>query len=180
MLSLGSADGIVETMAARKIKLATDKQKKRYADYLAEGEEIVAAFGIGNRYFWVNALTLAPLSLVLVGLPFFLKLVHLKHSKTYILTDRRVLVKDGVLSVKITSAPYDKITHLTVQEDFLTKLSYGIGDIIIHTAGPTPVEIDLIKVQNPMRVKNLIEELIVKERSLLGVRESDPLVKPII
>lgn len=170
----------MEAVAAKKIRLATDRQKKKYADYLAEGEEVVAAFGIGNRYFWINALTLAPLSLVLIGLPFFLKLIHLKHSKTYILTDRRVLVKDGVFSVKITSAPYDKITHLTVQEDFLTKLSYGIGDITIHTAGPTPVEIDLIKVQHPMRVKNLIEELIVKERSLLGVSEASPLVKPIL
>ncbi len=142
--------------------------RQKYAKYLAGGEEIVSVFGIGNRYFWFNAIFLAPLSLVLVGLPFFLKLVHLKHSKTYILTDRRVLIKDGVFSTKTISAPYDKITHISVREDFFKKLSYGIGDITIHTAGPMPVEIDLIKVQNPLQVKNLIEELIVKERSLLG------------
>lgn len=142
--------------------------RQKYAKYLAGGEEIISVFGIGNRYFWFNTILLAPLSLVLVGLPFFLKLVHLKHSKTYILTDRRVLIKDGVFSTKTISAPYDKITHISVREDFFKKLSYGIGDITIHTAGPTPVEIDLIKVQNPLQVKNLIEELIVKERSLLG------------
>ncbi len=164
---------------SRRVHPASDKQKKRYADYLAEGEEIIAVFGIGNRYFWLNAVSLGLLSFVLVGLPFLMKLVHLKHSKTYILTDRRVLIKDGVFSIKITTAPYDKITHITVREDFFKKLSYGIGDITIHTAGPTPVEIDLIKVQNPMHVKNLIEELMIKERSLLGTVTKDPLVKPL-
>lgn len=168
-------------MSSRRVRPATDKQKKKYADYLAEGEEIIAVFGIGNRYFWLNAVPLALLSIPIIGLPFFLKLIHLKHSKTYILTDRRVLVKDGVFSIKITTAPYDKITHITVREDFFKKLSYQIGDITIHTAGPTPVEIDLIKVQQPMRVKNLIEELIVKERSLLGtISQKDQLIRPLI
>jgi membrane protein YdbS with pleckstrin-like domain len=116
----------------------------------------------------------------LVGFPYILKLIHLKHKMAYIFTDRRVLVKDGVLSVKLTSAPYDKITHLTVKEDFLKKISYQIGDITIHTAGPTPIETDLIKIQHPMKVKNLLEELIVKERSLLGTfTDKEPLVKPL-
>lgn len=204
----------MKKMAQEKIKLATDKQKKKYAHYLAEGEEVIAAFGIGERYFWytfisyiiiVLFLALYPLILenlpelvvikqyhqlifipalvvAVVGLPYILKLIHLKHKMAYILTDRRVLVKDGVLSIKLTSAPYDKITHLTVREDFLKKISYQIGDITIHTAGPTPIETDLIKVQYPMKIKNLLEELIVKERSLLGVVRDDdeePVVKPL-
>lgn len=169
-------------MAKKPVKLASDSQKHKFADYLGEGEEIVAVFGIGNKYFWLNAISLGILSIPLVGLPFLLKLIHLRHSKTYILTDRRVLVKDGVLSRKITSAPYDKITHITVRETFINKMSYNIGDITLHTAGagPVAIEVDLIKVQNPMQVKNLIEELIVKERSLLGVTsDKEPLVHPL-
>jgi membrane protein YdbS with pleckstrin-like domain len=167
-------------VATKKLKLASDKQKEKFAEYLAEGEEIVTVFSIGDRYFWYNVMALLPLSFLLIGLPFLFKVVHLRHSKTYILTDRRVLIKDGVFSIKITSAPYDKITHITVQEDFLKKLSYGIGDITIHTAaaGPTPVELDLVKVQDPMKVKNLIEELMIKERSLLGVATETPLIRP--
>lgn len=155
-------------MAIKKLKTPTEKQREKYAHYLAEGEEMKAVFGIGDRYFWLNLPLLILLSIFLIGLPFLLKHIHLRHRLTYILTDRRVLVKEGVLSVKITSAPYDKITHITVREDFLKRISWGIGDITIHTAGPTPVEIDLIKVENPMQIKNLIEELIIKERSLLG------------
>ncbi len=170
------------TTSRTKLKTASQKQKEKYADYLAEGEEVIAVFGIGDRYFWTNAVPLFIFSIPLIGLPFLLKLIHLKHRLTYILTDRRVLIKDGVFSVKITTAPYDKITHITVREDFIKKLSWGIGDITIHTAGPTPVEIDLVKVQNPMKVKNLIEELMIKERSLLGTmvekQQEEPLVRP--
>lgn len=199
-------------MTAKKLKRATGEQKRKLSHYLAEGEEIVAVFGIGERYFWITITSYfflvailiiypwailkwpelanvgqwrylfylpAVLALV-VGLPYIARLVHLKHKMTYILTDRRVLVKDGVLSVKITSAPYDKITHLTVKEDFLKRISYQIGDITIHTAGPTPIETDLIKIQHPMKVKNLLEELIIKERSLLGtLKDDDSLVKPL-
>lgn len=199
-------------MKHRKIPFASDKEKKKHIEYLADGEEAVAVFGIGEKYFWYTFLSyitivffllLYPILLrmlpglevissygywvfvpgVLVGVigfPYILKLIHLKHSITYILTDRRVLIKDGIFSVNWTSAPYDKITHLTVKEDFIKKISYQIGDITIHTAGPTPIETDLIKVQHPVKVKNLLEELIVKERSLLGVMDMDePLIKPL-
>ena len=192
-------------MVNRKLSPATEKQKKKFAHYLAEGEEVILAFGIGQRFFWINMLSFLVLTLILalyplflhqllsfdlswvyflpaglvalVGFPFCIKLIHLKHKMAYIFTDRRVLVKDGVLSVKLTSAPYDKITHLTVKEDFFKRISYQIGDITIHTAGPTPVEIDLVKIQHPMKVKNLLEELIIKERSLLGTIEKSPLIR---
>lgn len=166
-------------MVPKKVRPATPKQKEKYSHYLSEGEEIIAAFGIGDRYFWLNAIPLFLFSLPLIGLPFLLKLIHLKHSKVYLLTDRRVLIKDGVFSVKVTTAPYDKITHISVREGFFEKVSYGIGDITIHTAGPTPVEIDLVKVENPIRVKNLIEELILLERGALSKSKShNPLVRP--
>lgn len=201
-------------MTPKKIKLATDWQKKKFERYLADGEEVITVFGIGDRYYWYSIFSyvmivfflafypqiivlfpqfkdlasysywlFAPAAVAaLIGLPFVLRLVHLRHKITYILTDRRLLIKDGVFSVRLTSAPYDKITHLTVREDFFKKISYQIGDIVIHTAGPTPIETDIIKVQHPMHVKNLLEELMIKERSLLGVmssKDDDPLVKPL-
>ena len=150
----------------------------KYGKYLARGEELITVFGIGDRYFWTNAIFFFVLSLVLVGLPFLLKLVRLRHALKYILTDRRVIVKDGVFSVRLESAPFDHISHIEVNQDFFSKMSYGVGDITIHTTGRTPIEIKLIKVHEPIKVKNLIEELISKDRSLLGMIH-DPLVKPL-
>lgn len=146
--------------------VVSDTDQKKYGKYLASGEEIIAVFKIGDKYFWMQTITSIPLFLLLIGIPRLLKAVHLRHAKAYILTNRRVLVKDGILSTNLTSAPYDKITHITVKEDFMPKMTYGIGDITIHTAGPTPVEIDLLKVFQPMKVKNLIEELMIKERTI--------------
>lgn len=166
-------------MAHTYTKRPTAEQRKKYAKYLAHGEEMVAVFGIGDRYYWANLIALIPLSLVIVGLPFLFKLIHKRHGKVYILTDRRVLIRDGVLSVKTISAPYDKITHISVKEDFLEKFSYNMGHITIHTAGPTPVEIDLINVQNPLEVKNLIEELIVKERSIFRSGDKKSIIRPL-
>ncbi len=156
------------------VKSLSDKQRKNYAKYLAANEEIVTVFGIGEKYFWINAGLFFPLSFVLIGMPFLLKVLHLKHSKTYILTNRRVLIKDGVFNVNLTSAPFDKITHLTVKDKFIPRISYGIGDLVIHTAasGSLPVEIILEKIDGPLNVKNLIEELIVKEKHI------SPLVQP--
>jgi uncharacterized membrane protein YdbT with pleckstrin-like domain len=153
---------------------------KKYSKYLARGEKIISVFGIGNRYFWTNVIVFLPMSFLLVGMPFLLKIIHIKQSKKYILTDRRIIIKDGVLSIKLTSAPYDKITHIIVKQDFIKRISYGIGDIKIHTAatGPTPVEIDITDIDDPMEVKNLIEELIIKERSLLGAIENKSLIRP--
>lgn len=165
----------------KRIRTANEKENQKYARFLASGEKIVSTFGIGRRYFLINLVLLVPLSFLLVGLFWLFKLMHLHHSLTYILTDRRVIIKDGVFSIKLTSAPYDKITYLTVREDFAKRICYGVGDITIHTAGPTPVEIHLIRVEDPMQVKNLIEELIVRERSLLGsVVEKDPFIHPLI
>lgn len=156
-------------MAKKVVKLASKKDQDKYSEYLARGERMVAVFGIGNKYFIMNFIILFIFSIPLIGLPFLFKLLHLWHARRYILTDRRVIIKDGVFTIKTTSVPYDKITHIKVNEDFLEKMSYGIGDIVVHTAGPTPVEIELEKVQHPMQVKNLLEELMVKERTLLGV-----------
>lgn len=162
------------------MKVLTDKQKKKYSRYLSVDEQVVAVFGIGDRYFWYNAISLFPLSVALIGLPFLLKLLHQKHNYTYILTTRRVIIKEGIFTTEITTAPYEHITHITVREKFLQKLSFGIGDITIHTAGPTPVEIHLKYVQDPMQVKNLIEELIIKERTLeMAPVQRLPLVKPL-
>lgn len=199
-------------MKHKKIHLASEKEKKKHEHDLANGEEAIYVFGIGEKYFWYTFLTYVILVLFLlfyplllrmipglerlnqfgywifapgvivavIGFPFVLRLIHQKHSLTYIFTDRRVLIKEGILSVNWTSAPYDKITHLTVRESFIKKISYSIGDITIHTAGPTPIETDLIKVQYPVKVRNLLEELIVKERSLLGtIEDEEPIIKPL-
>lgn len=142
------------------------KKKIKHQKYLAKGEEIISFFGIGDKFFWYSFASYLVLSFLIVGIPRLLKLVHWKKGLVYILTNRRVLIKEGVFSTKLVSVPYDKITHISVKENFLPRICYGVGDLVIHTAasGSLPVEVSLINIAEPLKVKNMIEELMILEK----------------
>jgi len=80
------------------------------------------------------------------------------------------MVKRGVLAVKLTSALFDKITHLEVDQSLFDKLLYHHGTIIVHTAGAQNDEMILRYVDYPIEFKNLIERLINRQRERYGIR----------
>lgn len=90
------------------------------------------------------------------------------HSHRYLLTTRRVIIKKGLLTYKLTSALYDKITHIEVDQGFLDRIIMHHGKIIINTAGLNKGEITLDFVDNPVEFKNLLERLINREREHYG------------
>ena len=156
-----------------------EKLKRKLAKYLSSGEEIVLATGVGRRYAQtqvVGSLLLLPVLIGLVGLS---KVIYLIHALTYILTTRRVLIKRGIYSIKLTSIPYDKITHITVAQNFLEQYALNSGRIVIYTAGYDQREIVLEHVEAPLEFKNILEDLMIKERQLVsGVHSSEESSEP--
>lgn len=178
----------------------TREQRKKYEKYLAPGEELAFVAKIGDRYYWSYLLSgvmifamLAPMSILaskyqlfpiwlgllltvssIVGLWPMLKVLRLRHSLRYLFTNRRIIIKRGILSLSVTTAPYDKITHIQIEQEFSQRLFYHAGTIIVHTAGPTPVEMKLIHIEQPFAVKNLLEELIHQERKSLNAPVAQP------
>lgn len=171
-------------------------QKKAFAPYLSEDEELVLVtglskafirskfiiyllfpgvifFGFGLGLSWLlglskaQAITLASTALFLFAL---LKTMHIYHANRYLLTTRRVIIKQGLFSVKLTAALYDKITHLEVVQNIADRLLLHHGSIIVNTAGLNKGEIVLRFVDYPMEIKNLLERLINKEREQFGGR----------
>ncbi len=175
-------------------------QRKKYEKLLAPGEELEFVAMIGNRYYWSMMLSglmifvmlvavlpvsehfnllpiwvATPITLAsLLGLIPMLRIMRLRQSHRYLFTNRRVIIKEGIFSLSVTTAPYDKITHIVIRQQFLNRLFYNSGTIVLHTAGPTPVEMDLIHIEDPFVVKNLLEELIHQERKSL----SQPVAQP--
>lgn len=172
----------------------SDKERKSFAQFLAEDEELVLVTGFGKVFLrtqfilyiaWPGGMFLI-LSLIawyffrydpgyslLVGLSLailvaLLKVLHLHHANRYLLTTRRVIIKKGVFAVRLTSALYDKITHIEVDQAFLDKLLYHHGTIIVNTAGMNKGEITLKYVDYPVELKNLLERLINREREQFG------------
>ena len=171
-------------------------QKKAFAPYLSEDEELVLVtglstamirsnfiiyllfpgmifFGLGLGLGWllglskVWAVILASAGLFLSAL---LRTMHVYHANRYLLTTRRVIIKRGLFSVKLTAALYDKITHLEVVQNVIDRLLLHHGSIIVNTAGVNKGEIILKYIDYPMEVKNLLERLINREREQFGLR----------
>ena len=173
--------------------VVTEKDKKRFAPYLSEDEELVLVTSYGITYLrsraivwiiWPGIFIIIAAAAyayyiyqtsqalgygILVGmlLSSILGAVHawrMYHANRYLLTTRRVIIKKGVLSVKLVSALYDKITHIEVDQTFLDKILMHHGDLFIHTAGSEKDEMVLKYIEDPIDFKNVLERLINKER----------------
>lgn len=174
----------------------TQKQKDAFKKYLSEDEELILVTGLSKAYTrskfimywlfpgmlflalslgfgWVFNLdkiwTLAA-GIFLMFLSALIRIMHVYHANRYLLTTRRVMVKKGLFSVKLTTALFDKITHLEVDQSIVDRLLLHHGTIIINTAGLNKVEITLRFVDYPMELKNLLERLINREREQFGLR----------
>ncbi len=171
-------------------------QKRSFAPYLSEDEELILVTGLSGAYLrsrfafyfmfpgmlfgiavfaasWVFkappgiSLFFALVATIVVGL---LKTLLLYHANRYLFTTRRIIIKRGLFSVKLTAALFDKITHLEVDQSFMDRFLFHHGAIIVNTAGLNKGEIVLRYVDYPMELKNLLERLINREREQFGLR----------
>lgn len=182
-------------MAKEKLKEGvSEADRKAFEKFLAEDEELVYATGFGKTYlrqkfflyimvpnglFIVVGTALAWFLKINIGygmliglaaamLGAYLKTVHLYHANRYLLTTRRVIIKRGILAVKVISSLYDKITHIEVEQGIMDRLIMHHGNIIINTAGSSSDAIKFMFIDNPLQVKNLLERLINKQREYRG------------
>lgn len=180
---------------------ASAKEKKSFTPFLAEDEELVLATGYGKNYIrhrWAIYFLVAWIVLIIAGfaaayflktapgyglisgtilaiLAAYIKATWTYHAHRYLLTTRRVIIKKGLFSVKLTSALYDKITHIEVDQSLYDRIIFHHGSIIINTAGMNKGEIRLDFVDAPIEFKNLLERLINREREQFG-RSTGPVV----
>ena len=177
------------------------RPKKAFDEFLSEDEEMVLATGFGKNYMrhkfiylllWPGGIPIA----TVIGLAYYLGFnmgagiiaglivgsiwaliltIWHYHAHRYILTTRRVIIKQGLLSVKLTSALYDKITHIEVEQGIMDRLIMKHGNIIINTAGGNKDEIHISAIDEPIKFKNLLERLINRERERFG-NQSGPVV----
>jgi len=176
--------------------------RKAFAKFLAEDEELVLATGYGQnflRHKWCYFLLfpggigfVIPLIYayqtnsnigyaLLIGLIFACILAYLKttlfyHANRFLFTTRRVIIKKGFFSVNMVTALYDKITHIEVVQTLFDRMIMKHGTIIIHTAGSNKDELKLEYIDKPIEVKNLLERLINREREQFG-RPTTPVVE---
>jgi uncharacterized membrane protein YdbT with pleckstrin-like domain len=113
------------------------------------------------------------LGLVLSMVFAYLKAVWQYHAHKYLLTDKRIIIKTGLLTVHLTGVLFDKITHLEVDQSWFDRLVMKHGDIIINTAGMHKDELRLDYIDYPIEFKGLMEKLISRTQRQHGL-EPDP------
>lgn len=182
---------------------ASQKDKDAFAKYLSEDEELVIATGyaknymrhlfatyflvlgsifilagLGIAYFYQLNLGYGIIGGALAGVILaFIKCIWIYHSHRYLLTTRRVMIKSGFFAVKLSSALYDKITHIEVEQGLWDRLVMGHGDIIVNTAGAARDELVLVNVESPIEFKNILERLINREREHYRRESTDRVVE---
>ena len=174
----------------------TQKQRDAFKKYLSEDEDLVLVtnfskayirskyvlylffpgllfFAIGLGLGWFLALSKSwalGVATLLLNASALLKTMHIFHANRYLLTTRRLIIKQGLFSVKLTAALYDKITHLEVDQSIVDRMILHHGHIIVNVAGMHKGEIILKYVDYPLELKNLLERLINREREQFGLR----------
>ncbi len=174
----------------------TQKQKDIFKKYLSEDENLVLVTGLSKAYVrskfliyilfpgmiflglglglgWL--LGLGKIWALVIGmggmfLSAILKTMHIYHANRYLFTTRRIVIKRGLFSVKLTAALFDKITNLVVDQSIVDRLLLHHGTIVVNTAGVSKGEIVLKFVDYPLELKNLLERLINREREQFGLR----------
>ena len=158
----------------------TQKQKNTFKKYLSEDEELVLVTGLSQAYIrskFIMYLLFPGMVFLGLGLGIggmfssaIIKTMHTYHANRYLLTTRRIIIKKGLLSVRLTAALYDKITNLVVDQSMIDRLLLHHGTIVVNTAGVSKGEIVLQFVDYPLELKNLLERLINREREQFGLR----------
>lgn len=154
-------------MGSLSFKPVTPKDRQKYVRYLAPHEELMAVCGISKKFFRSMFISSFVLALFVIGVPKLIRTIHRQATWRYLFTNRRLIIKRGLFAVSIMTVPLDKISHLSVRQTVIERLAFGDGTVVIHTAGPTPIEMVLEHIENPFAAKNLIESLMHNDRIIL-------------
>ena len=127
-----------------------------------KGEKILKVLKPSRwAYFWwflVGILT-APL---IVGIFIIIITELVRRANTYFITTKRLIHEFTFLSRKISSVIYDRIQDLHLTQSILERI-VGIGTLHINTAGTHFVELKFKGISNPISIKRLIEQRMMRK-----------------
>lgn len=128
-----------------------------YQKFLAPGEKVVKVFDYAtSQFIWDIVWGVLLIPVFLIGLILIAVSLYRKFTLKYLVTDKRVIVKKGLIGQSTISADYSKITDVAVQQGILGRLILHTGTIVLNTAGTDLGEVILKWVQDPFEAKNAI------------------------
>jgi len=125
---------------------------------------ILPAFAIG-----------IPLSIVLIGIPIVVA-SYLQYTNTnYVVTNRGLYSKRGVLSRDVQQIGFDKVQNISYSQSALGSY-FGYGSVDVSTAGGSGIELQFRSIPNPAAVQELIaREIDSRQQTDTGSTKEDVL-----
>lgn len=160
------------------------KHERYWRRFLLPNERPVHLFGVSRAYIFlflvVPALISSALSIyvsfsyIYIGLMFalpalamLLPAIYLAYFVHYIITDQRVMSREGFLYKKLVVVSFLSITDMQINESILERIFTKTGTIGVNTAGGPGIELFFHHVIRPLdRRKDILKHL-----QLLGVKQ---------
>lgn len=123
---------------------------------LDEGENVLWS-SVPHKYSLVPAFVIGlPLSLILVGIPIIVSAYLWRENTVYVITNRALYAKSGVLSRDVQRIDFGKVQNITyTQGVFGTQ--FGYGNVDISTAGSSGVEMRFTSIPDPKAVADRVK-----------------------
>ncbi|WP_434531489.1 PH domain-containing protein (plasmid) [Haloarcula sp. NS06] len=139
---------------------------------LEDGESIQWA-STPHKYSLVPAFIIGiPLSLVLIGIPILVS-SYLQYTNTnYVVTNRGLYSKRGILSRDVQQIGFEKIQNISYSQSALGS-SFGYGSVDVSTAGGSGVELKFRSIPDPASVQELIAREVDNREQSNGAEEAD-------
>jgi uncharacterized membrane protein YdbT with pleckstrin-like domain len=130
---------------------------------LEDGESIQWA-STPHQYSILPALAIGiPLSIILIGIPIVVA-SYLQYTNTnYVVTNRGLYSKRGVLSRDVQQIGFDKVQNISYSQSALGSY-FGYGSVDVSTAGGSGIELQFQSIPNPAAVQELIAREIDSRR----------------
>jgi uncharacterized membrane protein YdbT with pleckstrin-like domain len=81
----------------------------------------------------------------------------------YTITERRVFVRHGLISVNEQTARLERVQDLTLRQSLFDRL-FGVGTLAIDTAGSEGGALEFKALRSPAEVRELLDATIRRER----------------
>lgn len=115
---------------------------------------IVLFLTITTGYLWLISI----IAYIVLAIPTILQFIKWKRTY-YKITEKRIIIRIGILSVHEKSVMVDKVENFEVVRGLIDRL-FNTGDIIFHTEGESDPEGSLKDVPKIRSVEQIVTELL--------------------
>lgn len=105
---------------------------------------------------WILGVLLLPL--FGLGLILIVNAILDRHTKLFILTNKRVMSKAGIISRTTCEVTLADVRNINMRQS-LSELLFGLGTVQIGSAGTAGIEVQFSGIANPARIRDQIRQL---------------------